>query len=235
MTLKEFVATNADLYATASQDILSRDALDGIEKGIISVSLVKKTSQGVTVEGYAFKLNKTDYFFQTSDELKGFMSDNGYTFFESRYPNSIYKNSAVYNEYKNRENAITKKNEVITSARSELNRNTINYLFSNYDVTYIRFGTVPQSGYSHNYRDNRPEKGVSVYAAVKVDDTYYIDVVGSIFTYGGVSNRECYSISGDVLNETGSDGEPLVENASIIRQITEPVELVGDFIGKIFS
>ncbi len=72
--------------------------------------------------------------------------------------------------------------------------------------------------------DDRQEEGISVFAAVKIDERYYIDVVGGMFMFfAGMEKRPAYLVSGDVLNETGSDGEPLLRNAEIISEIDKNI------------
>ena len=67
---------------------------------------------------------------------------------------------------------------------------------------YYRFGDIPEDGYSSIWRIDEligKEKGVSVYEA------YY---------YGSR-----YLVTGDLLDERGSDGEPLIKNVKIIKKL----------------
>jgi len=86
---------------------------------------------------------------------------------------------------------------------------------------FVRFGTLPNSGRSYNYRDNKYESGISVFNAlllhngqviVKPNTNYEL---GSLFT---LMDRDAYIVEGEVIG-TGSDGEPLLRNAKIVRKL----------------
>ena len=78
---------------------------------------------------------------------------------------------------------------------------------------YIRFGDVPKSGKSYNYRDNFFEKGVSAYHAVFFPDGGYEILQHNPFELFGAhlySNRPAYRLYGEEIG-TGSDGEPVLK------------------------
>lgn len=71
-------------------------------------------------------------------------------------------------------------------------------------VTGWRYGKVPACGYSYNFRDQRPEAGVSLACVDGVGDTS--DGTYALFNGAQVKVR----VGGYMLRDTGSDGEPLV-------------------------
>lgn len=82
---------------------------------------------------------------------------------------------------------------------------------------YIRFGDIPESGKSYNYRDNFYEEGVSAYHAIFYSDGDYEILSHNPFEMYGMrlySNRPVYRLYGEEIG-TGSDGEPIlrVDNA----------------------
>jgi len=92
--------------------------------------------------------------------------------------------------------------------------------------TYVRLGRLPQGGRSRNHRDNYYEAGVSVYAAWMTDSTVYVDLRGGVSV--GVlmfSTASRYEVAGVELDETGSDGEPLLTDARVI-QCLDDIDLV---------
>ncbi len=72
---------------------------------------------------------------------------------------------------------------------------------------YVRQGFVSPGHRSHNYRENTTEEGTSVFPARRFGGKLYITrfMASSAFF---VPNHVC---TGDVLNETGSDDEPLLD------------------------
>ena len=68
-----------------------------------------------------------------------------------------------------------------------------------------RYGNIPERGYSYNHRDNEPEAGVSIMA---IDgETPESDPVSALFIAAG---REIVRVSGWLIEQRGSDGEPLL-------------------------
>jgi hypothetical protein len=86
-------------------------------------------------------------------------------------------------------------------------------------VTGWRFGHIPESGRSYNYRDSKPEKGVSV-MALDDDDARPADKVSALFI--AAERRPVVKVAG-WLNPfaTGSDGEPLLVGAVEIKNKRE--------------
>ena len=84
---------------------------------------------------------------------------------------------------------------------------------------YIRFGEVPRSGKSYNYRDNFFEKGVSAYHAVFFPDGSYEVLYHNPFEMFGAysySSRPAYRLYGEEIG-TGSDGEPVLKVIKAIK------------------
>lgn len=89
------------------------------------------------------------------------------------------------------------------------------------DPVYIRFGKLPKSGRSRNYTEGFDEPGVSVFTGLKLKD-------GSVFViprtpqqlgtllHARAQRRPVFIATGEV-NGKGSDGEPTLANARIIK------------------
>ena len=69
------------------------------------------------------------------------------------------------------------------------------------DVTGYRYGAVPAHGLSHNYRDDRSERGLSLVA---------INGHKPVASVVWFCDRKRVRVSGLLLPYRGSDGEPLV-------------------------
>ena len=69
------------------------------------------------------------------------------------------------------------------------------------DVSGFRYGNIPDSGLSHNYMDDRSERGLSLAALDGQKE------VGSSIWFCG---RKEVKTSGLLLPRKGSDGEPLI-------------------------
>ena len=96
---------------------------------------------------------------------------------------------------------------------------------------YYRFGDIPEDGYSSIWRIDEligNEKGLSVYEAYKNIDGNYVPVIPFPVTEKGLNDfmyymayyyGSRYLVTGDLLDERGSDGEPLIENVKIIEKL----------------
>jgi hypothetical protein len=85
---------------------------------------------------------------------------------------------------------------------------------------YIRYGRLPKGGRSYNHRDNYYEAGVSVYHGYAMPDGYILklsgtDAVSALFIVHG---RTAYEVTGQAVG-IGSDGEPLLANARLVKPI----------------
>lgn len=84
---------------------------------------------------------------------------------------------------------------------------------------YVRYGNIPESGKSYNYRDGFYEIGVSVYRAVFFNDRSYTILHTTPFELFGTfaySGRPLYRVWGEEVG-TGSDGEPVLKVIKAIR------------------
>ncbi len=87
---------------------------------------------------------------------------------------------------------------------------------------YLRFGDIPKSGKSaHLIKEGKFEKGVSVYELKgDIHGKYKIDLKDYKFAHLGQAlknDRPAYIVSGKVVGY-GSDGEPLLKGAKIVRK-----------------
>lgn len=73
-------------------------------------------------------------------------------------------------------------------------------------VSGWRYGQIPDSGLSKNYRDDISERGLSLMEADGADTV--ADWVSAMYIVSG--NRPVVHVTGVLLPYTGSDGEPLV-------------------------
>lgn len=97
---------------------------------------------------------------------------------------------------------------------------------------YLRFGEIPQDEYSTiHYRDMYcgKEKGVSVYKCVILQGEINIVLPtkcsqGTLDSLTGFlfysKNKPVYLVTGDMCG-TGHDGEPLIRNVNILKDVTE--------------
>ena len=106
--------------------------------------------------------------------------------------------------------------------------------------TYIRIGEIPEDEMSRRYNGDAvigEEKGVSVYNCVKINGSYHIvmplpmkegqgqtyEILIQCVTecrYKIEKTRRVYLVNGDQVG-TGADGEPLIRNVIVIKDITE--------------
>lgn len=99
-------------------------------------------------------------------------------------------------------------------------------------MIFYRFGEIPEDACSSIWNNNNEvigkEKGVSVYEAHKnINGTYspvlpfptnemaFNDFIYNVKYFTG--NK--YLVTGDLLDETGTDGEPLIKNVKILRKL----------------
>ena len=96
--------------------------------------------------------------------------------------------------------------------------------FIHLPVVYLRFGDLPIDAQSQNiastdWFSGQKEKGVSVYPAYfHAKSGKYILASGGeqyLTTQGEILSRPIYMVSGRQNNETGADGEPLLDPTTI--------------------
>lgn len=97
---------------------------------------------------------------------------------------------------------------------------------------YIRFGDIPPNEKSKIYRGEEEigcENGVSVYPAFETDEGNIVLGLSlpitktTLYTQQHLleyDNRPCYLVKGDYVGKD-SDGQPLINNVSIIKKIDE--------------
>lgn len=98
------------------------------------------------------------------------------------------------------------------------------------ETMYIRFGAVPETGRSWNDDTQDYELGVSVYRAEwqSADrDVLCVKVPSDICigTISEIQDRPVYVVTGDLLDQRGGDGEPLLANCT--AEMIGPVEIVN--------
>lgn len=89
--------------------------------------------------------------------------------------------------------------------------------YDNFEPRYvkaIRYGEIPQNGYSMNYSTNEFEKGVSCIKIVNDNELNYNSIYDITL---GLQDIEKIVVNGWYLGNSGSDGEPLLVNATKIR------------------
>lgn len=97
-------------------------------------------------------------------------------------------------------------------------------------TSYIRFGEIPENEQSTVYfhgEESKKENGVSVYDYTIIDQKYHIvvpnpvkentlDTIKNLLIY---DKRKVYLVYGYCIG-IGNDGEPLLKNIEIVRDIT---------------
>lgn len=98
-----------------------------------------------------------------------------------------------------------------------------------YEVAFIRFGNLPKGGKSKNYLTGEFERGVSVY------DATWNMVTGAYERSGGldgaminymIKGAPVYLVTGERVG-TGSDGEPIIRNASVLKRLRYDPDIDG--------
>jgi hypothetical protein len=95
---------------------------------------------------------------------------------------------------------------------------------------YVRFGTAPEGGRSANAETDELEAGVSCYraewqSADRDVICLYVPSDICIGTISQVEDRPVYILTGDLLDEVGGDGEPLMTNCA--AELVGPVEVIN--------
>jgi len=96
---------------------------------------------------------------------------------------------------------------------------------------YYRFGDIPKSERSSIWRGEikiGEEKGVSVYETHKNLDGTYVPILpypptekclNDYYYYLRYYNGDRYLVTGNLLDERGSDGEPLLNDVKVIEKL----------------
>lgn len=95
---------------------------------------------------------------------------------------------------------------------------------------YVRFGELPTLGFSKNYLTDKLEEGVSVYECIERNGIYSIIVPslkgGACVTLSCVLDRKMYEVIGNMVGY-GSEGEPLLLNCEIVKEIFQERDSQG--------
>lgn len=99
-------------------------------------------------------------------------------------------------------------------------------------MIFYRFGEIPEDECSSIWNNNNEvigiEKGVSVYEAHKNINGTYSPVLSfptseialnSFIINVAYFTGNKYLVTGDLLDETGTDGEPLIKNVKILKKL----------------
>lgn len=185
---------------------------------------------------YTVSINKVYSTFATREEAEKFIFSKGYIIpcpSLSGYERK-FMNAEIRIEYEKAQQTI----EEIKAATAELTDIVFDIVKSTGKKTYIRYGLIPESGKSYNFRENISEIGVSCFEAYKLGKDYIIDVAGGYFTFlGYAGSKTAYEITGEELLEKGSDGEPLLKDATIIKKIrkTNRIYDIKSWIPTVFE
>lgn len=90
-----------------------------------------------------------------------------------------------------------------------------NQMLADNPTVYIRFGTLPENGFSRNHHAGTIEVGVSCYEARQLPDGSFfllmsVASLSSMVLQGFLGNRPAYILRGKVIGK-GSDGEPCMK------------------------
>lgn len=185
---------------------------------------------------YTVSINRVLSKFPTKEEAEKFIFSQGYIIpcpsllgYERKF-----MNAEIRIEYEKAQQTI----EEIETATVELTNIIFDIVKSTGKKTYIRYGLIPESGKSYNFRENISENGVSCFEAYKLGKDYIIDVAGGYFTFVGYAgSKTAYEITGEELLGKGSDGEPLLKDAKIIKKIrkTNGIYDIKSWIPTVFE
>jgi hypothetical protein len=93
------------------------------------------------------------------------------------------------------------------------------------NTLYIRFGSIPENGYSQNFTTGENEIGVSVFEALDRQGNINIilptDTSKACVDIAWMLDRPLYIVQGDIIG-IGSIGEPVMKKCSIIKELDIP-------------
>ena len=217
-----------NLYEKATQE---RPDIFKLNTGIAMIKHMSWCDKDYTVS-----INRVVSKFPTKEEAEEFIFSKGYTIpcpSLAGYEKKIM-NPEIRAEYEKTQQTI----EEIETATVKLTNIIFDIVKLTGKKTYIRYGLIPESGKSYNFRENISENGVSCFEAYKLGKDYIIDVAGGYFTFlGYAGSKTAYEITGEELLEKGSDGEPLLKDAKIIKKIrkTNGVYDIKSWIPTVFE
>lgn len=222
------------LYEVASQE---EPEVLRINKGEATLKQYESTSsKGKRVVNEVLE-NHTIKEFETFEDAEKYLEGAGYVVkcrpWTPCGKEVKYVNVEIAENYK----CECEKMEEIRKARKNIYNEMLRWVQNNGEKTYVRFGEIPENGRSFNYREDRYEEGVSVFAAYKIGNEYVVDIRGGMFTFGGYFNsKKAYEITGNELEAVGGDAEPLLENVEKVAKISKSkIKTVKDIIAEIFN
>lgn len=122
--------------------------------------------------------------------------------------------------------------------REEAEQAEYRRFLDSHPIAYVRFGTLPKSGRSRNYRDGKDEPGISCYEArLLADGSYYLlmntNSLASFVREEFLGERQAFVLCGAVAG-IGSDGEPCIAVTSSrkIKKGTTIKYCAGQFKAK---
>lgn len=99
---------------------------------------------------------------------------------------------------------------------------------------YLRYGKLPESGFSSHKALGYSEAGISIMAPLNElgKSSWSIQMIFTMTAGASLDIENLYIIEGEEIDAIGSDGETLVKNAKIIRLATEleRYQLVADMV-----
>lgn len=107
---------------------------------------------------------------------------------------------------------------------------------------YIRFGDIPENGVSVAHRGDaiyHNGEGLSVWNCCEVNDMYFPilsdpsneDAVTDYFEML-FSNKPVYLVTGTELPDRGFDGEPLITDVDIVKELTDDYNYLKGIMSK---
>lgn len=104
---------------------------------------------------------------------------------------------------------------------------------------YIRFGEIPEDGKSKVHLGSEVvgvEPGLSVYETVEANNRYYPvlpdspneSTIGDYFGFLLESTCKVYLVTGRRIRLNGHDNEPLLEDVSVLKDITDCIRMRRD-------
>jgi len=87
---------------------------------------------------------------------------------------------------------------------------------------YIRFGEIPEIGFSKNWLTGKLEEGVSCYEAIERDNAYLVIIPSlkesTCVSLASILDRPMLEITGKLIGY-GSENEPLLINPTIVKEV----------------
>jgi hypothetical protein len=102
------------------------------------------------------------------------------------------------------------------------------------ETRFIRFGNIPEGGKSYNHMNESFEDGVSCYRVARVGGKWLIDGAYGSYRQMFFSDRPMLEVGGREIG-TGSDGEPILADAVVVRKMRRESVPLNDCWEKVFE